>query len=105
MWHDVCSLADVPEGAGREVVAGGRIVALFRVGEEVYAVDGMCGHQGGPLAEGTLVGCIVTCPWHGWQYDVRSGRQQITPAICQATFPVRIDGDRILVGVEESGSE
>lgn len=100
-WHDVCSLAELPEGTGREVVVNGRILALFHVGTEVYAIDGMCSHQGGPLAEGKLAGSVVTCPWHGWQYDVRSGRQQITPSICQSTFPVRIEGDRILVEVGE----
>lgn len=101
MWHDVCSLAEVPEGTGKEVVVAGRILALFRVGSEVFAIDGMCAHQGGPLADGRVEGCIVICPWHGWQYDVRSGRQQITPTICQATFPVRIEGDRILVSMAE----
>jgi nitrite reductase (NADH) small subunit len=101
MWHDVGSLANVPEGAGREVVVAGRILAIFRVGADVYAIDGMCAHQGGPLAEGSIEGGIVTCPWHGWQYDVRSGRQPITPAICQTTFPVRIEGDRILVDVKQ----
>ena len=101
MWHDVGSLANVPEGTGREVVVAGRILAIFRVGADVYAIDGMCAHQGGPLAEGSIEAGIVTCPWHGWQYDVRSGRQQITPTICQTTFPVRIEGDRILVDVKQ----
>ena len=100
-WHDVGSIAELPDEGGREVILAGRVLALFRVGADVYAVDGMCAHQGGPLAEGKLTGSIVTCPWHGWQYDVRTGRQQITPTICQATFPVRIEGDRILVAVDE----
>ena len=100
-WHDVGSLADLPTGSGLEVVVGERIVALFRVAEEVYAVDGLCAHQGGPLAAGELDGAVVTCPWHGWQYDVRTGQQQITRNICQATFPVRIEGDRILVQIGE----
>jgi nitrite reductase/ring-hydroxylating ferredoxin subunit len=100
-WHDVGFLHELPANAGREVVVAGRVLALFRVGSDVYAIDGICAHQGGPLAEGTLAGPVVTCPWHGWQYDVRTGGQQITPTICQATFPVRIEGDRILVAVED----
>jgi NAD(P)H-dependent nitrite reductase small subunit len=100
-WHDVGSLTELPEGSGREVVVGERVIALFREGLSVYAIDGMCAHQGGPLAEGKLTDSVVTCPWHGWQYDVRTGRQQITPTICQAIFPVRVEGDRILVQVRE----
>jgi NAD(P)H-dependent nitrite reductase small subunit len=96
-WHDVGALSELPPDAGREVVVGDRIVALFRVGCEVYALDGVCAHQGGPLAAGKLAGSVVTCPWHGWQYDIRTGQQQISPHICQTTFPVRIEGDRILV--------
>ena len=60
------SVPAAPEGVCRR----GRVIALFNVDGTFYALDGVCPHQGGPLGQGTLEGCIVTCPWHGWQFDV-----------------------------------
>lgn len=70
---------DVAEGAGTAVEVGGHACALFRVGGRVQAIDGLCPHAGGPLAEGTLSGGVVTCPWHGWTFDACSGRS-VDPA-------------------------
>ena len=50
--------------------------ALFNVDGTFYALDGVCPHQGGPLGSGEVHNCIVTCPWHGWQFDVRTGQHQ-----------------------------
>lgn len=92
--HRVASLDEIPSETGLEVVAGGRVIALFRVGEEVHAIDGICAHAGGPLAKGALDGPIITCPWHGWQYDVTSGAHCLTPQICQQAFEVSVvEGD------------
>ena len=51
----------------------GRWVALFNVDGRYHAIDAICLHRGGPLADGVLSHCIVTCPWHGWQFDVTTG--------------------------------
>ncbi|MBX7166381.1 MAG: Rieske (2Fe-2S) protein [Pirellulales bacterium] len=96
-WLRVASLSDLPEQTGFECVAGDRLVALFRIGTEVYALDGVCPHQGGPLGRGELEGCVVTCPWHGWQFDVRSGQHQISPTIRQPALEVRVEGDDVFV--------
>ena len=69
-------VSEVPVGTAREVVSGDRVIALFNVAGTFYALDGVCPHQGGPLGQGTLEGCVVTCPWHGWQFDVTSGQHQ-----------------------------
>jgi nitrite reductase/ring-hydroxylating ferredoxin subunit len=92
-----------PPGACLEVVAAGRVIALFNVDGQFFALDGVCPHQGGPLGKGTLSGHIVTCPWHGWQFDVRSGENCITPAVCQARIPVQLEGDRLLVDRRDLG--
>lgn len=97
MWHRVASTADCPPGASLEAVAGDRIVALFNVGGEFFALDGVCPHQGGPLGKGRLEGCILTCPWHGWQFDVRDGQHQLSATIRQERFGVRVEGDAVLV--------
>ena len=94
------SLAEVPTGRGKLTEVNGTRVVLARVGERVYACADTCSHRGGPLSEGKLSGARLTCPWHGWMYDVRSG-QCLLPArgSAIATYPVRIEGDEIWIEV------
>lgn len=89
----------IPEGGGRQCDAGGKPVAVFRTGGVLHAVDGTCCHRGGPLGEGTLDGCIVSCPWHGWRFDVRTGQCVGVPGKSQAVLPVREEGGQIFVEV------
>jgi nitrite reductase/ring-hydroxylating ferredoxin subunit len=96
---------ECPPGTCLEVVAAGRVIALYNVDGQFFALDGVCPHQGGPLGKGTLSGHIVTCPWHGWQFDVRSGENCITPAVCQARIPVQVEGDQVLVDHRDLGGE
>ncbi len=92
-WTEVAKTADLPPGEVIEVVVGDTIIALARVDEAFYAIDGMCAHQGGPIAQGEVAGGCVTCPWHGWQYELETGIQTINRQPLQRTFPVReIDG-------------
>ena len=76
----------------------GTRVVLARVGPQVYALADACAHRGGPLGEGKLAGTRLTCPWHGWMYDVRTG-QATFPARGQAvaTYPVRVDGNDVWI--------
>jgi nitrite reductase (NADH) small subunit len=83
-------------------VAEGRVIALFNLEGQVFALDGICSHQGGPLGKGAMRGCVVTCPWHGWQYDVRSGQHQAIPSLRQPSLPVKVEGDQIYVDLEPS---
>jgi nitrite reductase/ring-hydroxylating ferredoxin subunit len=99
-WTKLAAIADCPPGTGLEVIVGERVVALFNVEGTFYALDGVCPHQGGPLAEGEVTGCIVTCPWHGWQFDVRTGQHQLSAMIRQPTLPVRLEGDAVLVELD-----
>lgn len=80
-----------------ELVAEDRIVALYNVDGTFHALDGVCPHQGGPLGNGTLEGCIVTCPWHGWQFDVRTGQHQLNSRVVQPRLEVRVEDEWILV--------
>ena len=81
------------EGQAREVVVGDRVIAVFRWEGQWFAMDGMCAHQGGPIAEGEVEHGCVTCPWHGWQYELASGIQTINRQPLQETFELReIDG-------------
>jgi len=76
----VGTLADVPPGSCRQVDVDGKAVALFNVDGKVYAVGGTCTHRGGPLGEGELNDKVVTCPWHGAQFDVTTGYAVGPPA-------------------------
>ena len=100
-WHCVLSLEELAPGAAKEIVAEGRMVALFNVDGEIYALDGVCPHQGGPLGQGCLEGTVVTCPWHGWQFDVRTGQHQLNPTLVHPRLEVRIEGNQIYVALDE----
>ncbi len=97
--HRVASLSEIPTETGLEVTAGGRVIALFKTQDGVRAIDGICAHAGGPVGKGKLDGTVVTCPWHGWQYDVNTGTHCLTPAICQQPFDVEIVGDDVFVQI------
>lgn len=98
-WIRVAAVADCPPGRSLEVVAGDRVCAIFNVDGTFHALDGVCPHQGGPLGKGVLQGTTVTCPWHGWQFDVCSGRHLLSQTLVQPRFPVRVEGDSILVDI------
>lgn len=95
----VAAAADVPDGAGLAVTAEGRPLALFRVDDGIVAVQGDCLHRGGPLALGDLRGGVLTCPWHWWRYDLRTGRRVDDPSVCLERFPVEVEDGRIVVTV------
>ena len=95
----MATLDELPPGAAKEVEHEGRIYALFNVGGTITAIDGICPHQGGPLADGPLEGTMVTCPWHGWQFDVCTGKTPLGARIKQAVFEVKVEGQDVLVAV------
>lgn len=83
-------LDQLPPGESAEVVADGRIFAVYNVDGQIRVLDGICPHAGGPLGKGTLNGNIVTCPWHGWQFNVESGQHCLSDTICQPGYGVQI---------------
>jgi nitrite reductase/ring-hydroxylating ferredoxin subunit len=96
-WTRLTLVSDCPPGTALELFAGDRVIALFNVDGTLHALDGVCPHQGGPLGQGMLEGCIVTCPWHGWQFDVQTGKHQTGSQIVQPRYEVRVEGEWILV--------
>ncbi len=76
----VATLSEIPPGTCRQVDAGGQTVAVFNVAGTLYAIGGTCTHRGGPLGEGELDGTVVTCPWHGAQFNVTTGQVACPPA-------------------------
>jgi nitrite reductase (NADH) small subunit len=74
-------------------------LALARVGDEFYATQGHCLHLRGPLCEGRLEGTVLSCPWHGWQYDVRTGENEFDRAIQLETYEVQVEDGEVRVAL------
>jgi nitrite reductase (NADH) small subunit len=91
----VAMLKEVPRNYGKVVQAGGRLIALFKMQDTVYAIDNECPHRGGPLGEGSVKGKIVSCPWHLWAYDVTSGHCLSNPFGHVRSYPVSISGEEV----------
>jgi nitrite reductase (NADH) small subunit len=99
-WVRIAAENELSPGECNEYVAGDRIVALFNVAGTFYALDGICPHQGGPLGKGALAGCIITCPWHGFQFDVTTGQHQTSKSLVHPTFPVKLENGQVWVDIE-----
>jgi nitrite reductase (NADH) small subunit len=97
VWMRVAKLAEIPDGGSKVVSIKGANVAIFRVKDAVYAVDNVCPHRGGPLAEGHVEAGRVTCPWHAWEIDLSSGACEQLPGERQPVFPAKIEGEDVLV--------
>jgi nitrite reductase/ring-hydroxylating ferredoxin subunit len=95
----VLDAADLPPGACREVLAGGRPVALFNVAGTFHAISNTCLHRGGPLGQGVLDGTTVLCPWHAWSFDVTTGVSTVNPDLRLQRYEVRVESGRVLVQV------
>ncbi len=99
IYVKMATLDELPAGAAKEVEHDGRIYALFNVDGVISAIDGICPHQGGPLADGPLDGSLVMCPWHGWQFDVRTGKTTLNSRLRQPVYEVKVEGQDVLVAV------
>lgn len=91
----VARTSDLQPGTGTVVEVGDREIALFNVDGSFHAIDNTCCHRGGPLGEGELDGRVVTCPWHGWQFDVSDGSCQNVPVESVDSYEVVIEGDEV----------
>jgi nitrite reductase/ring-hydroxylating ferredoxin subunit len=88
---------ELPPGTVTAVRAGDAEIALAYVNGRFCAVQGRCLHLQGPLGEGRLEGSVLTCPWHGWQYDVCTGLNEFDHAIQLETYEVRVQDGNVQV--------
>ena len=90
--------ADLPPGSSKVVQVRGLAVAIFNMDGTLYALDNTCPHQGGPLGEGYLEESgIVSCPWHGWTFDLKTGVSPLDRELKVGCYPVRVlDGEIVL---------
>lgn len=99
---DAGKVADLAPGKIHKIEHGEQVIALINIDNEFYAVDGICGHAGGPLCRGEVDGDdkVISCPWHGWEYDLKSGECLMDPSLSQKVFAVSVEGDTVRIAVE-----
>ena len=93
----VATTADIPPGHGIVAEANGTPLAIFNVDGTIHAINNTCCHRDGPLGEGELEGNIVTCPWHGWRYNVTTGACLNNPTAKVEAYQVKIEGTDVKV--------
>jgi nitrite reductase/ring-hydroxylating ferredoxin subunit len=94
----VAAVGDIPVGHGALLDVKGVTLALFNAGAgRFHATSALCPHEDGPLAEGWLEGDAVVCPWHGFDFDLKSGRCRVDEDLSICVYPVRISGDSVEV--------
>lgn len=94
--------AELQENVIHKVEHDGAVIAVVRLGDEFYAVDGKCSHAGGPLCRGEINAedKSISCPWHGWEYDLTSGDCLFDDSLKQQTFSVQINDGTVFIAVE-----
>ena len=92
-------LRALPPGTVAEWKSGNATYAICNVDGRLHCVEGICPHAGGPLAQGNLIGPLLVCPWHGWEFDCRTGRTDFDGRLRLKTFPVRVENDEILIDI------
>ncbi len=94
----VAAASDIPVGGATVATVNGREIAVFNVSGTFYAIYNICPHQGGPLAEGTLKGHTVACPWHDQAFDVRTGLSSDGGGNCVGSYEVKVRDNEVFVG-------
>ena len=104
-WITAASVQELKSGAPKIIDAAGARIALYKVeGPDAgyYAIEDVCTHDDGPVAEGPVEGCVIECPRHGAKFDIRTGAVVCMPAVTPIrTFPVRVNGQNLEVEVQE----
>lgn len=97
-WVTVCDHTEIREGFAKiTILPNGDRVAVFKMDGKLSAISNACAHQNGPLGEGKIIDCLVTCPWHGFQYDVTNGRSPAPFTEMVPTYQIRLDGGTVQV--------
>jgi 3-phenylpropionate/trans-cinnamate dioxygenase ferredoxin component len=98
----VTTRAELPPGGKKLVEIDGRAIAVFNIDGAFHAIDDVCTHDGGPLAEGELIGCEIECPRHGARFDVRTGRPLCMPAFEPVTVhSTELRGEDLYVAIDD----
>jgi len=105
-WVRVTPCDNIPPREGREVVIGGRHIAVFNLGGRFFATDNRCPHKGGPLCDGIVTGAALGCPLHAGKINLATGLVERPEAMhaCLQTYPIRVEHDVLLLGLSRVAS-
>ncbi len=112
--HVVATVEEIPPGQRKLVTIKGRQIAVFNLGGEFFGLFNRCPHQGGPMCEGIVTGLIqsdepgtygfsregeiLRCPWHGWEFDIRTGKSFVDPSkLTVRNYPMEVAGGQQVV--------
>lgn len=96
----IAAKSELPEaGEAREFNHGDKVICIANVDGTLTAMDNICLHRGGPLGQGVVSGGKVICPWHGWEYDPKTGAASHNPAARVAVYPIKVEGDNVMVEI------
>ncbi len=96
----IASKSELPEeGEAKEFTVNGKVICVANVNGTISAMDNVCLHRGGPLGQGVIEGDKLVCPWHGWQYNPATGEAVHNPAMKVSVFPLKVEGDDVLVQI------
>lgn len=88
-----------PSGEAREFPCGDKMVCVANVNGTITAMDNVCLHRGGPLGQGVIEGGKLVCPWHGWQWDPKTGAAVHAPEAKVTVYPLKLENDDVLIEV------
>lgn len=94
------SISEVPPGVVREIRIAEKTIALANIEGSFYAISNRCLHRGGPLGQGPLNGTTLTCPWHGWGYNMTTGKVNHNQAVGVACYPVEVRDQDVFINVD-----
>ncbi len=95
----VATVSDVEPGKVKEITVNEKVIALCNVHGTFYALDNVCLHRGGPLGQGYVEGEKLECPWHGWQFEVKTGATAFNPNAKVPTYEVKVEGTDVMVAL------
>jgi nitrite reductase/ring-hydroxylating ferredoxin subunit len=98
------ALSEIPPGRNKSLRIGLRRIVVYNVDGAFYALEDACAHMKAPLSAGRLQGMKLTCSWHGWTYDITTGRRTEREGVCVRTFQVKVDNGEVLVDPAVPGS-
>ncbi len=96
----VASKNEIESGRGKTVDVNGKEVAVLNDNGKFFAIENTCAHMQGPLGEGSCENGKVTCPWHSWTYDLKTGKNTYNQDIKLSVYETKVQGDDVLINTE-----